>query len=128
VLLGGVIPDRPGWWYPPTLLVDVPHDAPAAREELFGPVAVVTPFHDAQEAAYLANYTPYGLGASVWTSDEQRAFDMSVRLDAGTVIVNGIVKSDPRLPFGGTKDSGLGRELGLEGLRAFTNTKTVVMH
>jgi succinate-semialdehyde dehydrogenase/glutarate-semialdehyde dehydrogenase len=128
VLLGGVVPDRSGWWYPPTLLVDVPHDTPAAREELFGPVAVVTPFDDAEDAAYLANHTPYGLGASVWTSDERRAFDMSVWLDVGTVVVNGIVKSDPRLPFGGTKDSGMGRELGLEGLRAFTNTKTVVMH
>jgi succinate-semialdehyde dehydrogenase/glutarate-semialdehyde dehydrogenase len=125
VLVGGDVPPGPGAYYPPTLLVDVPPDAPAAREELFGPVAVLEPFEGEEQAVALANRTPYGLGASLWTADMDRAKRLLPRLEAGSVFVNGIVKSDPRLPFGGVKDSGLGRELGLEGLRAFTNVKTV---
>jgi succinate-semialdehyde dehydrogenase / glutarate-semialdehyde dehydrogenase len=125
VLVGGRVPPGPGAYYPPTLLVDVPPEAPAAREELFGPVAVLEGFEGEEQAVALANQTPYGLGASLWTADLARARRLVPRIEAGSVFVNGIVKSDPRLPFGGAKDSGLGRELGVEGLRAFTNAKTV---
>jgi succinate-semialdehyde dehydrogenase/glutarate-semialdehyde dehydrogenase len=124
-LVGGHAPPGPGAVYPPTLLVDVPPEAPAAREELFGPVAVLEAFDGEEQALALANGTPYGLGASLWTADLDRAKRLIPRLEAGSVFVNGIVKSDPRLPFGGVKDSGVGRELGVEGLRAFTNVKTV---
>jgi succinate-semialdehyde dehydrogenase/glutarate-semialdehyde dehydrogenase len=110
------------------VLTDLPPDEPAAQEELFGPVAVVTPFEDEDGALALANGTDYGLGAALWTADMARATRVAAGLEVGTVAVNGIVKSDPRLPFGGTKASGLGRELGLEGLRAFTNVKTVTLH
>lgn len=123
-VVGGRVPSGPGAWYPPTLLVDVPPGAPAACEELFGPVAVLAPFDGEEQAVALANATPYGLGASVWTADRDRARRMLARLEAGSVFANGLVRSDPRWAFGGTKDSGLGRELGPEGLRAFTATKT----
>jgi succinate-semialdehyde dehydrogenase / glutarate-semialdehyde dehydrogenase len=125
VLCGGEVPEGPGWFYPPTVLVDVPPGSPADREELFGPVAVVGAFDSEEQAIAQANGTAYGLGASVWTSDAARAERMATALEAGSVFVNGQVRSDPRLPFGGVKDSGQGRELGLEGLRAFTNVKTV---
>lgn len=124
-LCGGRRLEGPGWYYPPTVLERVPDAAPAAREELFGPVAVLAPFGDEREAAALANATSYGLGASVWTDDPARARRMAAALEAGSVFVNGITRSDPRLPFGGVRDSGYGRELGLEGARAFTNPKTV---
>ncbi|MFM8980126.1 MAG: aldehyde dehydrogenase family protein, partial [Planctomycetia bacterium] len=123
-LVGGRVPPGPGAWYPPTLLVDVPPGAPAATEELFGPVAVLAPFDGEEQAVAAANGTPYGLGASVWTADRERARRLVPRLEAGSVFVNGLVRSDPRWAFGGTKDSGLGRELGPEGLRAFTAPKT----
>jgi len=126
-LTGGSVPPGPGAYYPPTVLVDVPPGAPAATEELFGPVAVLSSFEGEEQAVALANATPYGLGASVWTADLDRARRLAVRIEAGSVFVNGVVKSDPRLPFGGVKDSGFGRELGPEGLRAFTNVKTVWM-
>jgi succinate-semialdehyde dehydrogenase/glutarate-semialdehyde dehydrogenase len=127
VLTGGSLPPGPGAYYPPTVLVDVPPEAPAATEELFGPVAVLSAFEGEDQAVAQANATPYGLGASVWTADLDRARRLTARIEAGSVFVNGVVKSDPRLPFGGVKDSGLGRELGPEGLRAFTNVKTVWM-
>jgi succinate-semialdehyde dehydrogenase/glutarate-semialdehyde dehydrogenase len=125
VLLGGEVPDGPGWFYPATVLVDVPAGSPADKDELFGPVAVVSAFDTEEEAIAKANGTAYGLGASVWTSDNRQAERIAAALESGSVFVNGQVRSDPRLPFGGVKDSGLGRELGLEGLRAFTNVKTV---
>lgn len=124
VVVGGRVPPGPGAWYPPTLLVDVPPGAPAATEELFGPVAVLASFEGEEQALALAHGTPYGLGASVWTADRERARRMVARLQAGSVFANGIVRSDPRWAFGGVRDSGLGRELGPEGLRAFTATKT----
>ena len=126
-LTGGSVLPGPGAYYPPTVLVHVPPGAPAATEELFGPVAVLSSFEGEDQAVALANATAYGLGASVWTADLDRARRLAVRIEAGSVFVNGVVKSDPRLPFGGVKDSGFGRELGPEGLRAFTNVKTVWM-
>jgi succinate-semialdehyde dehydrogenase/glutarate-semialdehyde dehydrogenase len=121
----GTCPDGPGWYYPPTVLTDIPRDAPAYHEELFGPVACVYRVPDLAAAVDLANDSPFGLGASLWTRDPV-AIDYAVcRLKAGSVFVNGMVKSDPRLPFGGIKQSGFGRELGLPGLLAFTNMKTV---
>jgi succinate-semialdehyde dehydrogenase/glutarate-semialdehyde dehydrogenase len=125
VLLGGRAPDRRGFFYLPTVLAEVHPHSPAATEELFGPVAAIFPFDDEEEALRLANGTPYGLGASFWTSDAARRDRLVPRIEAGSVFVNGLVKSDPRLPFGGVKDSGFGRELGAEGLDSFANLKTV---
>jgi succinate-semialdehyde dehydrogenase/glutarate-semialdehyde dehydrogenase len=125
VLCGGEVPEGPGFFYPPTVLADVPLDSPAAREELFGPAAALFRFDSEDEAIELANRTRYGLGASVWTTDPERAERLIPRLDCGSVFVNGLVKSDPRLPFGGVRDSGFGRELGREGALAFVNRKTV---
>jgi succinate-semialdehyde dehydrogenase/glutarate-semialdehyde dehydrogenase len=125
VLCGGIVPDGLGFYYPPTVLAGLPPDAAAAQEELFGPVATLYPFTGEAEALRLANGTVYGLGASLWTRDRERAHRLIPDLDSGSVFVNGLVKSDPRLPFGGAKDSGFGRELAAEGLRAFTNVKSV---
>jgi succinate-semialdehyde dehydrogenase/glutarate-semialdehyde dehydrogenase len=124
-LCGGAVPDRKGFFYPPTALVDIPEDSPAAKEELFGPVAVILPFDDDDEAIRIANATEFGLGASVWTRDPRRARRFAAELEAGAVFVNGMVKSDPRLPFGGVKASGFGRELSREGILEFVNRKTV---
>jgi len=122
---GGAIPAGAGFYYPPTVLTEVPHDCPAAREELFGPVAPIFRVRGADEALELANETPFGLGAAVWTRDEAAAGRFIDGLQAGSVFVNGMVASDPRLPFGGIKRSGYGRELGIYGLREFVNVKTV---
>jgi succinate-semialdehyde dehydrogenase/glutarate-semialdehyde dehydrogenase len=124
-LTGGKTPTGRGFFYPPTVLVDVPANAPAACEELFGPVAVVVPFDTEEEAIAMANDTPYGLGAAVWTEDKDRARRLIPQIEAGAVFVNGFVKSDPRLPFGGIKTSGFGRELSAEGMLEFMNLKTV---
>ncbi|WP_435128253.1 NAD-dependent succinate-semialdehyde dehydrogenase [Halobaculum sp. D14] len=123
--LGGEPLDRDGFYYPPTVLTDVPRDAAAAVEEVFGPVAAVFEVDDEAEAVALANDTDLGLGASVWTADRDRGRALARRIDAGAVFVNELVKSDPRLPFGGVGDSGYGRELGRDGIREFTNRKTV---
>ena len=125
VVCGGKRPGGPGFFYPPTVLVDLPPTSEAARQELFGPVAVVYRFDDERQALDLANDTDYGLGASLWTADRQRAERLIPEIDAGSVFVNGFVKSDPRLPFGGTKQSGFGRELAREGMLEFVNLKTV---
>ncbi|MEM8961716.1 MAG: NAD-dependent succinate-semialdehyde dehydrogenase [Acidobacteriota bacterium] len=124
-LCGGAVPDRPGFFYPPTVVVDLPPHADIASEELFGPVAPLFTFDDEDHAVTLANATDYGLGASLWTHDRARIERLIPRLDTGSVFVNGLVKSDPRLPFGGIKDSGIGRELGRDGIREFVNIKTV---
>ncbi len=124
-LCGGSAPQRKGWFYPPTVLRDAPEGSPALEEELFGPVAVVIPFDSDEEAVRIANATRYGLGASLWTGDEARALRLTPDIEAGSVFVNGIVRSDPRLPFGGVKESGFGRELSREGILEFVNVKTV---
>jgi succinate-semialdehyde dehydrogenase / glutarate-semialdehyde dehydrogenase len=119
------VPAGPGYFYPPTVLVDVPDGSPAADDELFGPVASVFRVADADAALHRANATRFGLGASVWTRDPQLAARFVADLEAGMVFVNELVVSDPRVPFGGVKQSGMGRELGTPGFREFTNTKTV---
>jgi succinate-semialdehyde dehydrogenase/glutarate-semialdehyde dehydrogenase len=125
VLCGGKRPEGRGFFYPPTVLAEVPAGTPAAEEELFGPVATLTVFEDEDEAVELANSTRYGLGASLWTSDVERAKRLIPEIESGSVFVNGLVKSDPRLPFGGVKQSGFGRELAREGMMEFVNLKTV---
>ena len=126
LVTGGVVPDRPGAWYPPTLLADVTSGMPPYSEELFGPVASILPVADEEDAIRVANDTSFGLGAAVYTRDVERGERIAAdHLDAGNCFVNGIVKSDPRLPFGGTKESGFGRELSPLGIREFTNRKTV---
>ncbi|MEW2555999.1 NAD-dependent succinate-semialdehyde dehydrogenase [Streptomyces zhihengii] len=125
LVLGGEIPGGPGCAYPPTVLDHVRPGMAAFDEETFGPVAAITRVADADEAIALANRTEYGLGAALWTGDLDRARHLTRVIDAGAVFVNGMVASDPRLPFGGIKKSGYGRELGAEGIREFVNTKTV---
>jgi succinate-semialdehyde dehydrogenase/glutarate-semialdehyde dehydrogenase len=125
VLCGGVPDAGTGYFFAPTVLAEVPAGSPAAEEELFGPVATLTVFDDDEEAIEIANSTRYGLGASLWTSDGDRARRLIPEIEAGSVFVNGMVKSDPRLPFGGVKESGFGRELSREGLLEFVNLKTV---
>jgi succinate-semialdehyde dehydrogenase/glutarate-semialdehyde dehydrogenase len=124
-LVGGEIPDGKGAFYPPTLLVAVDKGMPAFDEETFGPVAAVIEAADETEAVRIANDTPYGLGASIWTRDRARAERVAGQVEAGAVCVNGMVKSDPRLPFGGIKRSGYGRELSEYGIREFVNIKSV---
>lgn len=124
-VLGGRIPPGPGAYYPCTVLVDVPPDSVAAREETFGPVGAVLRAADEEEAVALANRSRYGLGASVWSRDPGVVDRIVPRIEAGSVFVNAFVRSDPRLPFGGIKNSGFGRELGEEGIRALMNVKTV---
>ena len=127
LLLGGEIPRGPGWYYPATLVADPPAGTPLRSEETFGPVAALLRFDSEQEALDLANETEFGLGASVWTGDRERAERFVSGLEAGSVFVNAMVASDPRLPFGGVRNSGYGRELAGYGLREFLNIKTVWM-
>ncbi len=125
VLLGGERLKRPGFFYAPTVLTEVAPGQPAAMEETFGPVAAVMVGGSDEELMRLANDTPFGLGASLWTRDLDKAERLAAGIESGSVFVNGQVKSDPRLPFGGVKRSGYGRELGEEGIREFVNIKTV---
>jgi succinate-semialdehyde dehydrogenase/glutarate-semialdehyde dehydrogenase len=124
--LGCVVPDGPGAYYPPSVLTDVGPGMPAYDEELFGPVAAVIAARDERDAIRIANDTAFGLGAAVFTRDVRRGERIArEELQAGSCFVNSFVKSDPRLPFGGIKESGYGRELGLFGIREFVNVKTV---
>ena len=125
LLTGGNRIQGPGFFYEPTVLVDVPIDSPAYREEVFGPVASFFRVRDAGEAVEIANATSFGLGASAWTNDRTEQELFASELETGMVFVNAMVASDPRLPFGGVKRSGFGRELGAAGIREFVNTKTI---
>jgi len=125
ILTGGKRLPRKGYYYAPTVIADVPVDAPVAKEELFGPVAVVFRASDTDDAIRIANSTTFGLGASVWTKDAVEREKFINGIEAGAVFVNGMVKSDPRLPFGGVKASGYGRELSAFGIREFVNVKSV---
>ncbi|PSP40901.1 NADP-dependent succinic semialdehyde dehydrogenase [Halobacteriales archaeon QH_2_66_30] len=125
VLTGGEPLDRDGAYYPPTVLTDIPRGCPADTEETFGPVAAVYSVEDESEAIELANATRFGLGASLWTEDRDRGRRLARGIDAGCVYINELTKSDPRIPFGGVKDSGYGRELSEGGIKEFVNRKTV---
>ena len=126
VLAGGQpLSDRPGNYYPATILSDFPPGTPADNEEFFGPVALIFRVKNIDEAIALANGIPFGLGASAWTTVEAERDRLIAELEAGAVFINGLVKSDPRLPFGGIKRSGYGRELGVQGIQEFVNIKTV---
>jgi succinate-semialdehyde dehydrogenase/glutarate-semialdehyde dehydrogenase len=124
-LLGGKLPEGPGYFYPVTLLDHVTEGMTVAREETFGPVAPVIRVADADEAVAVANRSRFGLGGAVFGPDADSAERVARRLESGAAFANGLVKSDPRLPFGGIKDSGYGRELGRHGIREFTNTQTI---
>ena len=125
VLLGGRKLDGPGYFYAPTVLADPVPGSPAWDDELFGPVATLFRVKDLDAAIALANHKVFGLGASAWTEDRAEQERLAVEIEAGSVFLNGMVKSDPRLPFGGIKRSGFGRELALAGIREFVNVKTV---
>jgi acyl-CoA reductase-like NAD-dependent aldehyde dehydrogenase len=125
VLIGGERRPGKGYFFEPTILTGVRPDMPTGCEEVFGPVAAMILARDTEEAIQLANRTPYGLGSSLWTSDIERTKLLARRIEAGQVFINGMVVSDPRLPFGGIKRSGYGRELSELGLREFVNIQTV---
>ncbi|MGL6137867.1 MAG: aldehyde dehydrogenase family protein, partial [Planktothrix sp.] len=125
VLTGGQPLERPGNFYPPTILTQIPEGTPAYSEEFFGPVALIFRVNSLEEAITLANSTIFGLGASAWTNNQAEQERFIRELEAGAVFINGSVKSDPRLPFGGIKRSGYGRELSSQGIHEFVNIKTV---
>jgi succinate-semialdehyde dehydrogenase/glutarate-semialdehyde dehydrogenase len=125
LLLGGKVPPGKGAFYPPTILTDCLPGVTAFDEETFGPVAALTRAKDENEAIRLANSSTFGLGCSLWTNDRAKAEALAAEIEAGDVHVNGQVKSDPRLPFGGIKRSGYGRELSEFGIREFVNVKSV---
>ena len=125
ILTGGKPLQRPGNFFAPTVLVNIPKDSPAYKEEMFGPVASVFRAKDVDDAIRIANDSRFGLGASAWTNDSTEEQKFINGLDAGMVFINRMVASDPRIPFGGVKWSGHGRELGAVGIREFTNMKTV---
>jgi len=125
LVLGGEPMDRDGFYYPPTILTDVPKGCPADQDEVFGPVAAVYKVEVREEAVEKANDTDFGLGASIWTEDTDKGREVASKINAGCVYVNEMVKSDPRVPFGGVGISGYGRELSDIGIKEFTNKKTV---
>lgn len=125
VLTGGGVPDRAGWFYEPTVLTDVTSDMRLHLEEAFGPVATVYRVADRQEAVRVANGTTFGLSSAAWTNDTEEQEWFISNLDAGAIFINGMTASYPELPFGGVKDSGVGRELAAAGIREFCNLQTV---
>jgi succinate-semialdehyde dehydrogenase / glutarate-semialdehyde dehydrogenase len=125
LLTGGKRIERPGNFYAATVLTDIPENSPAYCDELFGPVASIFRAKDVHDAIRIANSSPFGLGASAWTQDENEREQFINGLESGMVFINRMVASDPRIPFGGVKRSGLGRELGVYGIREFTNIKSV---
>lgn len=126
VLIGGQpLSNRPGNFYPPTIIRNLPPDSSIAKEEFFGPVALLFTVKNLDEAIELANSTTFGLGASVWTNNPQERDRLIDEIESGSVFINGMVKSDPRLPFGGIKRSGYGRELAIQGIHEFVNIKTI---
>jgi acyl-CoA reductase-like NAD-dependent aldehyde dehydrogenase len=125
VVVGGKRRPGKGYFFEPTVLADVTEEMPVFSEETFGPVAAILRVRDAEEAVRVANDTPYGLGASLWTRDAAFGEQLARRIEAGSVFVNGMVSSDPRLPFGGVKRSGFGRELSVFGIREFVNIQTI---
>jgi len=127
LLTGGRKLERPGNFYEPTVLVDVDPATPVSCEEIFGPVAMLFRTNNIDEAIRLANATTFGLGSAAWTNNEKEQLQFIGELEAGSVFINGMVASDPRLPFGGVKHSGYGRELSEFGIREFVNIKTVVV-
>lgn len=125
LLCGGVRLDKPGYYYPATVISNIQPGMVAYREELFGPVASVFKAKDEKDAIRIANDSDFGLGASLWTNDLDKAKVLAHKIESGSVFINGLVKSDPRLPFGGVKISGYGRELSHYGIKEFVNIKTV---
>jgi succinate-semialdehyde dehydrogenase/glutarate-semialdehyde dehydrogenase len=125
LVTGGHPLKRPGNYYAPTVLTNIPKNSPAYREELFGPVASIFRVKNLDDAIRVANDSRFGLGASAWTQDDAERERFVNELEAGMVFINKMVASDPRIPFGGVKQSGYGRELGVHGIREFTNIKTV---
>jgi succinate-semialdehyde dehydrogenase/glutarate-semialdehyde dehydrogenase len=127
ILTGGQPLGGPGYFYPPSILTDIPANSPAGCEEVFGPVALLHRVDSFEAAIAAANDSQFGLGACLWSQDPQERARAAEDLEAGVVFVNGMVASDPRLPFGGVKESGYGRELSEVGIREFVNIKTVVV-
>jgi betaine-aldehyde dehydrogenase len=121
----GPVPDGPGYWFPPTVLCPVPYEHRAVHDEIFGPVAVVIPFDDEAEAIRLANDTIYGLSGSIWTGDGGRALRVARALDTGVISINSNSSVRVATPFGGFKQSGVGRELGPDALDHYTDVKNV---
>jgi len=125
LLVGGVAIDGPGYFFKPGILENIPKSSNAFHEEIFGPVAALFKVNSMEEAIALANDSPFGLGSSVWTRNESEQAKAIRDIESGATFVNSMTASDPRLPFGGIKRSGYGRELAAEGIRAFCNVKTV---
>ncbi len=125
ILIGGSISEGKGYYYPPTIVTDIPTSADVCKEELFGPVAMVFRVSSVDEAISVANDTPFGLGGSVWSKDEEGAAKVAARIRTGCVFINSLVRSDVHLPFGGIGISGYGRELGSYGIREFVNVKPI---
>ena len=125
VLLGGKQIEGKGAFYEPTIVTNVTPDMPMFRQETFGPAAAVIHAHDTEHALELANNSRFGLGGNLWTRDIERGRQLARRLESGALFLNGMTASDPRLPFGGVKHSGYGRELSTFGIREFVNIQTV---